>query len=305
MLPAHVARNIRQQILFYLQSTFAFRDRATETAFQQFIEDPENGLFKGPWLQLRRPFRPADPDAPPALDIDPGFHPFRHQWLAWQRLSSRDRAPRSTLVTTGTGSGKTECFLLPLLDHCRRMREAGQRGIKAIVLYPMNALARDQERRFAETVQRNPRLHGIRIGNYTGRYDPADPDSRDSGTQTMGPDHGISHHQTQQDDPPDILLTNYRMLDFLLMRPQDQALWRFNEPGVLRYLVLDELHTYDGAQGADVGCLIRSCARIPWTPFCRRRPTANRWTTRKRWTTPAARRGSGAVRKPPTMRPRP
>ena len=54
------------------------------------------------------------------------------------------------------------------------------------------------------------------------------------------------------------MLTNYKMLDYLLLRPQDQRLWRFNHTiGVLRYLVLDELHTYDGAQGADVACLIR------------------------------------------------
>ena len=73
----------------------------------------------------------------------------------------------------------------------------------------------------------------------------------------MGEDHGITNHAAQQEDPPDILLTNYKMLDYLLLRPQDQNLWRFNVPGVLQYLVLDELHTYDGAQGADVACLIR------------------------------------------------
>ena len=73
----------------------------------------------------------------------------------------------------------------------------------------------------------------------------------------MAEDHGISHHLVLQDNPPDILLTNYKMLDYLLIRPQDQRLWRFNLAGVLRYLVLDELHTYDGAQGADVACLIR------------------------------------------------
>ena len=69
--------------------------------------------------------------------------------------------------------------------------------------------------------------------------------------------HGNTNHAEQQERPPDILLTSYKMLDFLLMRPQDQNLWRFNDPGVLQYLVLDELHTYDGAQGADVACLIR------------------------------------------------
>lgn len=260
MLPAHIARNIREQVLYYLQSTFSFRERAVERAFQRFVEDPENGLFKGPWVQLKRPFRPAHDGFQAPFAFATGFHPFVHQSRAWQRLHSNHRAPESTIVTTGTGSGKTECFLFPVLDHCLRARQEGQQGIKAIVLYPMNALASDQERRFAKVIWKTSLLkgHGVRVGTYTGRYDADDPGaSANSGTMVMGEDHGISNHTVLLESPPDILLTNYRMLDFLLMRPKDQNLWRFNEPGVLKYLVLDELHTYDGAQGSDVACLIR------------------------------------------------
>ena len=150
--------------------------------------------------------------------------------------------------------------MYPVLDHCLRAKKNGQKGVKAIVLYPMNALAADQEKRFAGAIWKDPLLKGagIRVGNYTGRYDPADPGKgKDGGTVKMGPDHGISNHEVQQENPPDILLTNYRMLDFLLMRPQDRGLWQHNGPDTLKYLVLDELHTYDGAQGADVACLIR------------------------------------------------
>ena len=122
----------------------------------------------------------------------------------------------------------------------------------------MNALASDQEKRFAKLIYRTDKLKkaGITVGNYTGRYDPANPGA-DTGSKAMGKEHGISSHATQQSNPPDILLTNYKMLDYLLMRPQDQQLWRHNKQGVLQYLVLDELHTYDGAQGSDVACLIR------------------------------------------------
>jgi DEAD/DEAH box helicase domain-containing protein len=260
MLPAHLAENIRQQVLYYLQSTFDFRDKEVERAFERFLEDPETGVFKGPWIHLRRPFRPAPPDVAMPFDIPVPFRPFLHQWRAWERLSSKTHRPQPTIITTGTGSGKTECFLYPILDHCRRARQQGLKGIKAIVLYPMNALAADQEKRFVRAIWDDSMLKaaGIRVGNYTGRYDPADPGaSAASGTMAMGPDFGVSNHAAQQEQPPDILLTNYKMLDFLLMRPQDQNLWRFNEPGVLRYLVLDELHTYHGAQGADVACLIR------------------------------------------------
>ncbi len=262
MLPAHIAENIKKQVLFYLQSTFSFWDRETENAFTRFIEDPDTGLFKGPWIQLRRPFRPVPEGMAIPLDIHIPFHPFLHQFNAWKRLSSKDKKPQSTIITTGTGSGKTECFLFPILDHCLRVH--GQKGIKAIILYPMNALAADQEKRFARIILENPALNdaGIRVGTYTGRYDPAAPgESRDSGTTEMGKTngsfHGISDHARLLENPPDILLTNYKMLDFLLMRPQDKELWRFNPHEVLKYLVLDELHTYDGAQGADVACLIR------------------------------------------------
>ena len=83
MLPAHIARNIQQQVLFYLQSTFAFRDRQAEKAFARFIEDPETGLFKGPWIQLRRPFRPASDQCVLPFDLPIPFRPFQHQYLAW------------------------------------------------------------------------------------------------------------------------------------------------------------------------------------------------------------------------------
>ncbi|MFB6371827.1 MAG: DEAD/DEAH box helicase, partial [Bradymonadaceae bacterium] len=72
-----------------------------------------------------------------------------------------------------------------------------------------------------------------------------------------GPEHLQDKRAEIRANPPDILLTNYRMLDLLLMRPRDRDLWRHNGPETLRYLVLDELHTYDGAQGSDVACLIR------------------------------------------------
>lgn len=254
MLPAHLAENIRRQVLYYLQSTFDFRDKEVNDAFEKFLEDPERGIFKGAWVQLKRPFRPAHDSYTPPFDLKVPFHPFVHQIRAWRRLSSKNHNPEATLVTTGTGSGKTECFLYPILDHCLRAKKSKQQGIKAILLYPMNALAADQERRFAASIWHDPELKaaGIRIGTYIGRED-----SRDSGTTDMGQDHGITNHEALLDNPPDILLTNYKMLDFLLLRPQDQRLWRFNQPDTLQYLILDELHTYDGAQGADVACLIR------------------------------------------------
>src|SRR5581483_3997696 len=248
MIPPVVAQEIRQSLLDYLNTTFSLRDSDVATALRDFVTDGERGLFKGPYLQLRLPFRRVGAGAAIPLEIVPSFRPYLHQWLAFERLTSfQGHMPRSTLVTTGTGSGKTECFLYPLLDHA--YRHAGQPGIKAIILYPMNALAGDQAGRLGKTIWGDQRLRGrVSAGMYIGDNGPHG---------TMGPDHIIDDKDVIRRYPPDILLTNYKMLDFLLLRPKDRQLWARNAPDTLRYLVLDELHTYDGAQGADVACLIR------------------------------------------------
>ena len=215
--------------------------------FDTFLENPEN-LLKGPYLSLSLPFQQAHEGGEPFLEIPLGFVPYRHQRTAMERL--RTTSGRSTVIATGTGSGKTECFLWPILDHC--LRTAGQPGIKAIVVYPMNALATDQAGRIAETIWCNPRLRGrvsagLFIGGARGR-------SRET---AMTESRVIADRETMLANPPDILLTNYKMLDYLLVRPSDERLWRTTDPGTLRYLVVDELHTFDGAQGTDLACLIR------------------------------------------------
>ena len=247
MIPSVVAQQARETILDYLRTTFALADDKFADALFAFL-DSEVGLFRGPYLDVRRPFRKATEDERVPLDIRPGVLPYKHQLRAFQRLYSRDgHQPQHTLVTTGTGSGKTECFLYPALDHCWRNR--GKRGIKAILLYPMNALASDQARRVAQTLWDDERLRGhVTAGLYVGGKGQHGIADRE---------HLVDKRELLRDSPPDILLTNYKMLDFLLLRPDDRRLWRHNGAETLRYLVLDELHTYDGAQGSDVACLLR------------------------------------------------
>ena len=278
MLPVTLAPDVRRQVLHYLGATFNFREKAVEQALQRFLNDPEDGIFKGPWIQLRRPFRPAEISETVPFLVQPPFHPFKHQFRSWRRLfAGGDHPPQSTLVTTGTGSGKTECFLFPILDACLRDRQAGKKGIKAIVLYPMNALANDQAGRFAKQVLETAayREAGLRVGLYTGYDDHGGAAETHSSMGFVGTGNKIAHaiddHEALKANPPDILLTNYKMLDYLLLRPSDQGLWQHNGPEILRYLVLDELHTYDGAQGSDVACLIRRLKErleIPRGGFC-------------------------------------
>jgi DEAD/DEAH box helicase domain-containing protein len=249
MFPTVVSSEIERALLDYLQTTFRLQDKELEDALFRYLRDGETGMFRGPYLDVRLPLRKASEDwqRSSPLDYGPSFVPYVHQRRAFERLSARERKPENTLVTTGTGSGKTECFLYPLLDHCRRASQRGERGIKAIILYPMNALASDQAERLAKLLDQEAMKH-VSAGLYVGGQGQHG---------ASGANHLVDDREVLRKSPPDILLTNYRMLDFLLMRPEDAPLWASNGATTLQYLVLDELHTYDGAQGSDVACLIR------------------------------------------------
>ncbi|MCL1898475.1 MAG: DEAD/DEAH box helicase, partial [Micrococcales bacterium] len=252
LLPTLQAESIRQSLTAYLTTTFALTDAGAQSALDDFLQHPDTGMFKGPYVRLRLPFRPADSGAATAFEWAGEFTPYGHQAAAFARLvSTKDGQPRRplpTLVTTGTGSGKTEAFLYPILDHVLRARRQGVTGTKALILYPMNALANDQAGRLATLITSHPDLAAVTAGLYTGQ------DSRRRRKVTA--EGLITDRYEMRDNPPDILLTNYKMLDQLLLRAEDQAIWRASAH-CLQYLVLDEFHTYDGAQGTDVAMLLR------------------------------------------------
>jgi|GEM_PF-360571 DEAD/DEAH box helicase domain-containing protein len=254
MLPLHQSKELTASLKSYFAATFPFRDRPVGKAFHDFID---RELFKGPYLSVKLPFVKAATKKEIPLLIQDEYTPYNHQLLAFQRLTTREgHQPQATIMTTGTGSGKTESFLFPLLDYCQAHSE--RPGIKAIVMYPMNALATDQATRFAKAIydneafgDRKPTV-GLLIGAGKSDTDAKRPTS-------MGRTHVIEDRDTILKSPPDILLTNFKMLDYALMRSTYQQLWKYNlsDPDQLRFLVLDELHTYDGAQGSDVANLIR------------------------------------------------
>ena len=245
MRPTLAAEELKRNLTQYLTTTFALADRPAREGLERFLNDPAQGMFRGPYLRIRTPFTLAGGDWRQALEWAPDHPvPYVHQVQAWHRLNSKDRDPEPTLITTGTGSGKTEAFLIPILDHCRRERLAGKPGVKAVLLYPMNALATDQASRINDLLIRHS-LPGVTAGLYIGER----------------PDTSYARVLTERSDirrePPDILLTNYKMLDLLLQRGDDLPLWRDAD---IRYVVVDEFHTYDGAQGTDVAMLLRRLA---------------------------------------------
>lgn len=108
MLSLQQAYEVKASIQEYLKATFGFREQEVEQAFQQFVNDPQEGMFKGPYISLKLPFvKAADSEELP-LDIQPPFPPFDHQIKSFHRLTTKDgHTPQPTLLTTGTGSGKT------------------------------------------------------------------------------------------------------------------------------------------------------------------------------------------------------
>ena len=149
------------------------------------------------------------------------------------------------VLTTGTGSGKSMAYIVPIVDHV--LRHGSGRGIKAIIVYPMNALANSQRGELRKFL-----CHGYPDGRgpvtferYTGQ------ESTDDRERILA-------------QPPDILLTNYVMLELILTRPQEQPLIRAAQQ--LPFLVLDELHTYRGRQGADVAMLVRRVRDLLHSP---------------------------------------
>ncbi|MBI3302345.1 MAG: DEAD/DEAH box helicase [Deltaproteobacteria bacterium] len=255
MIPSVLAQQMRQGVEDFLRTTFPISTPFFHDMLDRLLAE-DGGVFKGPYLQIQLPFRQgvSGPDFFP--DVPLAFKPYVHQEQAFRRLSGP--RPRSTIVATGTGSGKTESFLYPILDYCYRHR--GEPGIKALIIYPMNALAYDQAGRLARIIWNNPKLKGnVTAGLFVGQ-------SEREPRMVMGPDDIITNKDTQRLTPPDILLTNYKMLDYLLIRPKDYPLWKNNGSETLQFLVVDELHTFDGAQGTDLACLVRRLKARLTTP---------------------------------------
>ena len=254
MLPSIISHQTEEAIRTFLSHSFEMSSplfsRTDEygqyaNAMEDFLNKKEN-LAKGPYISMSLPFRTSQLTRDYFKNLYLPFPPFQHQAKAYERLSAAE--PKSTLVATGTGSGKTECFMNPVLDYCAS--EKGQ-GIKAIIIYPMNALATDQAKRFAKTISSNASLKNkVTVGLFVGQEDSEK-------TKVMSEDKVITCKDTLRENPPDILMTNYKMLDFLLLRPRDQVIWKNNKADTLRFLIVDELHTFDGAQGTDLSCLIR------------------------------------------------
>ncbi|MFC4127141.1 DEAD/DEAH box helicase [Nocardia rhizosphaerae] len=266
--PLAAAADIEAGYKRYLKTLLAPRDPALAAAFDRAV-DETSLLIKGPLLELTPPYA-AGASLRELIDegvLHPAFSGFaetialdrplyRHQETAVRKAV----AGRNLVVSTGTGSGKTESFLIPILNELVAQKAAGTLGpgVRALLLYPMNALANDQLKRLRQLLAAAP---DITFGRYTGETKSRRVDAEAAyrsmfpGTEPL-PNEQLSREEMWE-SPPNILLTNYAMLEYLLLRPRDIELFDGKYSGTWQFIALDEAHVYDGAQGSEVGLLLR------------------------------------------------
>lgn len=264
--PIKAASEIKKKYQRYLATIFSLSDHVYQ---RQFLEQLAKGdsFAKGPYLDVSDAFRKGE-----TLSelMDEGILPqsfrrfslyfdrplYQHQLLALRKIIDG----QNLIVSTGTGSGKTESFLYPILRELAVEYENGTLGpgVRALLIYPMNALANDQIERLRELLANFPE---ITYGSYTGqtreKYKDAIAEYRAlSGGVDPAENELISREQMKV-SPPNLLITNYAMLEYLLVRPKESELFSETLRHHWRFVVLDEAHVYNGSTGIEVSMLLR------------------------------------------------
>lgn len=250
----------------YLRSSFQFGNGKLQNLFEQQLDS--EGLFKGPYVDLNLPFQRGHSinelmeegvicnSFSRLGDINFERLLYSHQEEAIRRIA----AGRSAIITTGTGSGKTESFLYPILNELMSEVENGNRdvGVRAVFLYPMNALVNDQIDRVRKILAKCP---DITYGFFTGETKESVPNNYrikyEEENGTFIPDNELVSRKEIRENPPHLLFTNYSMLEYLLIRPDDYTIFTPDKLKNWKYVVLDEAHSYYGSLGIEISLLMR------------------------------------------------
>ena len=274
--PIQLTEAIKESYVRYLTSTFRIRNDRLQKLF--YREAERFWFTNGPILEATPPFRSGCYirdlveegllcetledfiyDALPYLRKAPLY---LHQEKALRKIL----CGRNIVIASGTSSGKTECFLLPIYNHLLNEHKKGKLtpGVRALLLYPMNALANDQLRRLREiarTIEKKTPDLQMTFGRYVGDT----PETKKQGEEKFrltSPGETpvrseLLSREEMRENPPHILITNYAMLEYLLLRPKDSPFFDGEMAKHWKFLVLDEAHTYNGANGIEVGMLVR------------------------------------------------
>ena len=275
--PIKVSQNITEEFISYISTRFHISDAEYRKNFLKELQKNGN-IAKGPYLDITdsfetgrsihqmidsgvmsKLFRELEPNV---SEKDKEIKLERPLYLHQEKAITKSRQNRNLVVTTGTGSGKTECFLLPILNYLLNEKENGtlSEGVRAILIYPMNALANDQMKRLRAILADFPSIT-FGVYNSSTKYEDAEGRSaygrifKDSNGNALKPlPNELISRKTMQCTPPNILVTNYAMLEYMLLRPKDDHVFSGSK---LKFIVLDEAHTYRGATGIETSLLLR------------------------------------------------
>lgn len=282
--PIELSRELESRYRDYLDSMFQFRDPELRMSFRTALDN--GGLRKGPYLESMPVFERAKSlrqvlgemfDAPVEDAFVKALNGDRPLYLHQERAIRNVASGRNTVVATGTGSGKTEAFLYPILAHLFEEHLSGTLGdgVRALILYPMNALVNDQRERLGDIARRlletGSSFH-FTFGQYVGETPENRADRYRDGNavvrqreetrfSVLDGDHVVHGEmvlrQEMRSHPPHVLLTNFSMLEYLLLRPTDSPLFDGGPGATWRFFVLDEAHQYRGTKGMEMALLLR------------------------------------------------
>jgi ATP-dependent helicase YprA (DUF1998 family) len=291
--PVHYTEQIVRDFLRYQLTTYSFADQRLHRQMRRLLnleETRSTPLLRGPFISLSKPFKDGATLAELAAQGVVHSHlaniPLFPKLRAHQERAIREiLAGQTTLVATGTGSGKTEAFLYPIISRCLELRDSGaEPGITAVLIYPMNALAEDQLDRLrlllagtgisfgmyvGKTPERSADVAGVRLPQGASRSDYLARRQQLEQAGENRPVHPYEERASREEmrakgKQPRILLTNVKQLELLLTRQKDVEMF---QGARLDFLVCDEAHTFSGTGGAETACLIRRLRS-----FCGRRP---------------------------------
>lgn len=264
--PIERSQYINERYKEYLKSSFELGKGELQELFIKQLNNEK--LFKGPYIDIKFPFQRGKNIESLIVEgvVSSSFYNlkdinFKRPLYSHQEEAIRlIRNGRSAVITTGTGSGKTECFLYPILNDLLFDIEKGNHevGIRAIFLYPMNALLNDQIDRIRKILCKCPDItFGFFTGDTPEKATCATRKNTDVDNECIIPDNELVSREEIRNKPPHLLFTNYSMLEYLLIRPKDYALFEPNRLKNWKYMVLDEAHTYAGSLGIELSLLLR------------------------------------------------
>ena len=264
--PVVASNNIVEKYKRYLKTIFDISD---ENYRKQFIKELENQntFSAGPYLDVTDSFVKGKSimDLVNEGILAKGFYNikmpserplYKHQ----EEAVIKSINGKNIVVSTGTGSGKTESFLIPIFNHIIREYETGilGAGVRALLIYPMNALANDQVERLRELLEKYPQ---ITFGSYTGQtkheFEKALVEYKSLNNGQVPKINELISREQIKEKPPHILITNYAMLEYLMLRPDDSVFFSRENADKWKYIVLDEAHVYNGSTGIEVSMLLR------------------------------------------------